>query len=688
MDDTAAQNQTARGERLDSWKEIASYLKRDIRTVQRWEKQEALPVHRHLHDERGTAYAYSGEIDQWLQNRSRRDNEPAPVGDAELSEPLATSTRPSVAKWSRLPVAVAILAAVVAGAIGIWALSRSRPDPTPLSSLSVVFGPSERIREWGPDTALSPDGSTLVYTAESGQLNVRRIDELTARALPGTARSWGPFFSPDGRWIGFNRGEQLMKVPIEGGAAVPLGVTTAFIGSADWGADDNIIYAATTPEGTHGLYRVSANGGAPQLIAALDGNADDAYWLTPQSLANGRIILSTLARTVTSGPRFQVVAVSVSSGERRMLVDDARHALYIGDGVLVYWRNDALFATRLDLDRVEVTGPHVPAWDGVWERIRMRSWTSAAGTLVYWPNASVSHRLVWVDRAGKQEPLPLPPAMYHAPRVSPDGRTVAYSAGTDFSSDVWTYDVASGGTVRLTSDGRAAVPLWRPDGSGLIVSWLRPTGRDLAQLDLSGTAGLRPIALPATFLAGASKLPTSWADGGRTLLVRQYGAERQPQIWALTLDGSREPRPVVSSAIYANVSTNGRWIAYTAQDSTTARNEVYVAPFPAGRPEWKVSTSGGVLPVWSRSGRELFYRQGNRIMTVPVTLGETFTSGSPRPLFEVPFYEGDPGSPNYDVAADDQRFVIVLPASTGGPDRLNVVQGWKKQILRRLGDSR
>jgi hypothetical protein len=97
-----------------------------------------------------------------------------------------------------------------------------------------------------------------------------------------------------------------------------------------------------------------------------------------------------------------------------------------------------------------------------------------------------------------------------------------------------------------------------------------------------------------------------------------------------------------------------------------------------------VSTSGGTLPVWARSGRELFYRSGNGLVAVPVTLGRSFTAGTPRLLFEVPYYEGDPGSPNYDVAADDQRFIIVLPATTGGPDRLNVVQGWKAEVLRRL----
>ena len=684
-----------RGTRLDSWKEIAAYLKRDIRTVQRWEKQEALPVHRHLHDERGTAYAYSGEIDDWLRDRSRRggDATAAPdataAGNGTLSAPATEVTPASLQRASKLPLMLAAIAlAVIAGIVGLWALSRSRTDNTPLSSLSIVFAPSERFREWGPETALSPDGSTLVYTSENGQLNVRRIDQLTGRPLAGTVGSWGPFFSPDGRWIGFNHGGRLMKMALEGGAAVPLGVTTAFMGGADWGSDDHIVYATTTPEGTHGLYRVAATGGAPQLVTALDANADDAYWLTPQSLSNGRVILCTLARAVTSGPRFQVVAVSVATGERHLLVDDARHGLYIGDGVLVYWRNEALFATRLDLDRLEVTGPHVPAREDVWERIRMRSWASAAGTLVYWPNVRVRHRMVWVDRAGNEEPLPLPPAMYHAPRVSPDGRSIAYAIGHEFNSDVWKHDLATGATVRLTADGRSAAPLWTPDGSRLIISWLRGGGRDLAQLRLNGTAEPEPIRVPA-FLSRAMKVPASWADGGRTLLVRQDGVESQPALWAVTLDGSREPHPVgPPNATHGHISPDGRWIAYTERGSSEGRPDVYVGPFPAGRPQWKVSTDGGGLAIWSRSGRELFYRRATAIMAVPVTLGQTFTSGTPRRLFDVPLYEGDPGSPNYDVAPDDQRLLMVLPATTDGPDRLHVIQGWQADILRRLDENR
>jgi Tol biopolymer transport system component len=676
--------------RLDSWKEIAAYLNRDVRTVQRWEKQEGLPVHRHLHDERSSAYAFSNEIDEWLKGRAGHDDvvtQPVVIGPSELAKELPVAGMRPV--WRLVAVALAVVTGIMT-----WAIMRGPSAASPLSSLSVVFGPSERFREWGPDMALSPDGSTLVYGGSDvqgtrEQLRVRRIDRLESRVLEGVS-GFAPFFSPDGRWIGFYGAEQLMKVSIDGGTPVPLGVSSNRAGAADWGADNFIVYADLTPQGTHGLFRISADGGTPQLVAALDGNSDDAYWLTPQSIDNGRVIICTVSRAVSSGPRFQVVAVSVATGERRVVVDDAKHGLYLGDGVLVYLRDSGLFATRFDLNRLETTGAPVAAWDNVFERERRRSWTYANGTLVYWPSWRVSRRLVWVDRNGKQELLPMPPAMYQSPRVSPDGKRIAYSvAETAEYGDIWSHDLGTGDTVRLTSDHRSGTPIWNTDGTAIIYSTLHSTGRDLMRLRLGIAATPEPIPMVSGLLQGASKEPLSWADNGRTLLVSQSGFDSQPLLWSVELNGARELKPVfardMKTGKNSRISPNGRWIAYEAGNAQT---DVFVAPLQGGPPFWKVSSDGGALPVWSTSGRELFYRAGSRMMVVAVTPDGTFSSAEPRTLFEGRYFEADPGGPNYDVARDDQRFLMVLSGDTDGPDRLNVVQGWKPELLRRLSGDR
>ena len=392
-------------------------------------------------------------------------------------------------------------------------------------------------------------------------------------------------------------------------------------------------------------------------------------------------------RTVAAGAHFQVVAVSAATGARKVLVDDARHGLYLGDGVLVYFRKNALFAARLDINRLEVQGPHVPASDDIFTRGRLQSWSYAGGTLVYWPRLRAARRLVWFDRTGNQEPLALPAAMYQSPRVSRDGKSIVVAIGEQSEiGDVWRHDLATGTTVQLTSNGLSGTPLWFPDDSGIVFSSVRGAVRYPFRLRLEMAAGPEPIAVvprPGPDNAGD---PVSWADNGKTLLVSRTGTESPSTLWSVTVDGGREPRPVIVGNAPvegpARVSPDGRWLAYSA------RGEIYVSALDTGGPQWKVSSGGGVLPVWSRRGRELFFRSGDRLMAAPVTLGRTFRSDPAQPLFQGRFFEAQPGGPNYDVAPDDHRFLMILQGSTEGPDRLNVIQGWKAELHRRLDAGR
>jgi hypothetical protein len=417
------------------------------------------------------------------------------------------------------------------------------------------------------------------------------------------------------------------------------------------------------------------------LIAELDGQAEDTYWLTPHSLANGAAVLCTVARATATGARYQVVVVSVATGERRVLIDDAKHGLYIGDGLLVYWRREALFATRFDATRLTVGGPHVPARDGVGDRVRFRAWAYAAGTLVYWPTLRAQRRLAWVDRSGKAEPLGLPPALYASPRLSPDGRTIAFKLGGEFG-DVWTHHLVDGSTAQLTFDGRAGALAWTPDSSRLTIALSRGTGSELVQVRADGTGSVEPVDLTALPLSpGVYRQPRGWLPSGRSLIVH---VAAQPSLWEVPLDG--EPRPIRTGSLgYGQVSPDERWIAYAT--GAPGRREVFVAPFRAGQAQWRVADDGN-LPVWGKNGRELFYRDGERVMAVPIAPGDTFTPGTPQVLFSERYYQGEPGGPNYDVSADGQRFLMVLPGSTEGPDRLIVVDGWKAEIERRLRPAR
>jgi hypothetical protein len=297
---------------------------------------------------------------------------------------------------------------------------------------------------------------------------------------------------------------------------------------------------------------------------------------------------------------------------------------------------------------------------------------------VYWPTLRDERRLAWVDRSGKVEPLPLHPALYASPRLSPDGQTLAYKTGGEFGN-IWTYDLADGSSAQLTFDGRAGALIWTPDGTRLTVSTLGSAGSDFVQVRADGKGPPEPLRL--SLPAGFHKQPRSWLRGGQTLIL---DVSAEPSLWAVPVDG--EPRPVRPGSLgYGQVSPDERWIAFAS--GASGQREVYVAPFPTGHAQWKVS-NGGDLPMWARSGRELFYRNGQDVMSVSIAPGETFTPGAPQILFSGRYYEGEPGGPNYDVSVDGQRLLMVLPGSTEGPDRLIEVQGWKAEIERRLRESR
>ena len=674
---TAIQSPDAppRGSRLDSWKEIAAYLKRDIRTAQRWEKSEGLPVHRHQHDERGTAFAYSGEIDRWLEARTLRTN-----GSVESSTRrtagAAAASRPS--RHSAILIGGIVMMTLGSAAVARWCTPAGE---APLTTLSVVFPADERFPDWGPNVLLSPDAETIAYHAR-GPIKLRRLDQLEARTLPGVQGGY-PFYSPDGASIGFFAPGKLFTVSTDGGNPKEIAsLDIDFVGSADWGSHGEIVFATPAPGGQHQLLRVAASGGRPSVIATFDGQEEPAYWLTPQWVDGGRHVLSTIARSTASGTTFQAVVVSVATGQARLLLEDARHARVMDD-VLVYWRDNALFAVRFDRNRLEPRGPHVRAWEDVGVRVRLRSWATAADTLVYWPSVRSSRQLIWVARDGREEAVNLPPARYQSPRLSPDGRRVAVVTDSDSSEfgDVWQYDLTTGASVHITHQNRSGAMTWTPDGAHLVVSMREGGSTGIYRVRADGTGEPERLG-PTDFLKGAQMQPVGWA-GDRTVVVYQNVMKQESRYWTLPLDGSA-PRPILQDRTAGNgrVSPDGQWLAYSS--TASGRGEVHVAKLPEGQPTWQVSSDGGRFPLWSKTGRELFYRNGNRLMAADVTIsGHTFMAGRPRHLFDRDVYEVEPGEPHYDVTADG-RFLIVLRGRADGPERLNVIQGWRTEVERRL----
>ena len=602
-----------------------------------------------------------------------------------LAEPAEAAQLAPVAKevplWRRgLPWGVAAVFALAAAVLS-WQLARDTSRPGDLRvRFSIPPPPQTRLADpiW-PLAVLSPDGSLLVMEAWRGgnsQLYLRRLDEFETVPLAGTEGATKPFFSPDGKWIGFAADRKLKKVAIAGGTPVVL--CDAEWGGGAWLPDDTIIF---TQAYTTGLWRIPASGGTPQKLTEPDRAKGELGHWWPQVLPDGETILFTNFSTPIE--RARIAAYSLRTGQQEPLVEGAMFGRYLPTGHLVYVRSETMMAVPFDAKKLEVTGTPLPILDDL--AIDPTNGTtqfsfSDNGTVAFVPASTTRLRslLVWVDRAGKAQPIALPPRAYAEPRLSPDGRRLALSIWEQ-GRDVWVYDLERGSFTRITSGPTAEfMPLWSRDGRRLVYSSEHPVF-ELYWKPADGT-GTEEALLTSSF----DKYPASFTPDGRTLVYSEAGMQSASDILMLPLEGQRKPVPVVNTRfeeMAPQLSSDGRWLAY--QSDQSGRFEVYVQSFPGPGERHQVSTDGGTEPLWSRDGRELFYRQGDRVLTVPVRPGAAFQAGRPVVLFEGSF-EHFRYHAGYDVSPDSRRFVMVQRDPDTPPAQVRVVLNWFEDLQRRV----
>jgi Tol biopolymer transport system component len=628
-------------------------------------------------------------------NKRARD-----AGDAriEIEEALAapvtaelTTTAPTkrfrTLGWRALifGLSAVLLGAAIAG-LAVWNL-KPAPAPTlqPVTRTVINLPSGQQLAglENGPAVVLSPDGTRLAYSAFQGgnqQLYLRALDSVEATPIPGTEGAMNPFFSPDSQWLGFFADGKLKKVSVSGGAAVTLAVASN-PGGASWGSQGIIAFAPTQ---VGALQQMQEAGGTPQPLTHFE--KADATHRWPEFLPGGRALLFAAAPNSINFSIGQIAVQLVGTGERRNLIQAGMSPRYAPSGHLIYAQGGSLMAVPFDPQRLATTGTAIPVVEGVLQSPfsgAVQYSFSNSGSLVYISGGlqSAQNRLVWVNRKGIEQPLAAPPRAYLNPRLSPDGRRVGVTI-TEQDSHIWTYDLRETFT-RLTFEGNANNgAVWTPDGKRITFS-TNPKGGPLNiyWLLADGSGGLERLTTSQYLNA-----PMSWSPDGKLLAFFEVNPTTQRDIWVLRMS-DRKLLPFLQTPFNEAVprfSPDGRWLAYISDES--GRYEIYVQSYPGPGGKWQISTEGGTEPAWNGNGRELFYRNGDKMMAVDITTQPGFAAGTPRMLFEGRYERAPFPSTNYDVSPDGQRFLMLKPneSADAAPTQINVVLNWFEELKRRV----
>jgi serine/threonine-protein kinase len=580
--------------------------------------------------------------------------------------------------------AAVLLTAIVVAAVA-WVL---RPSASRIEGRLTHVLPQGQTFTDGrhPLLAVAPDGSAFVYVADR-RLYLRRLEELAAHPIRGTEGMIStPFFSPDGRSVGYwdSGDEGLKRVDIGGGTPVVLDRATIVRG-ASWGADGTILYATQD-----GIWSVRADGGEPRRIIPIT----EGLVHGPQMLPDGHSVLFTrlLYRRGASWTGAEVVVWDLQNGAQNVVIagEDAR---YVPTGHIVFAVDTTLFAAPFDPATARVTGGRVPVVEGVRRELWVAGNTSTAnygftndGMLVYVHGLVerfpvIARDLVYVDLEGVARPITDERRDYWRPRFSPDGSRVAIEVFDGSGRHIWVVDTATGVSTQVTfADEDNGFPVWTPDGKAIVYTATREgvEGLYLKRLEAGGEAEFLAIT--------GETVPTDVSEANTVVLSRgDQSAERA--LWTLSLD-DRKPLEILATPAqehHAMFSPDGRWLAYASNAS--GRQEIYVRPYPiVPGTERRVSEGGGAGPVWSPDSAALYYRGVNSLMVAPTPLGPGFVPGRSRALFPLEGFRFSGNAPAYDIHPDGKRFVMVTQGDPppARPEQVNVVFNWFDELRRRV----
>ncbi|MEO5821091.1 MAG: protein kinase [Vicinamibacteraceae bacterium] len=612
------------------------------------------------------------------------------IGDArielvDLQQEAERDPGRAASSTKRPWLAWAIAATAVAAAIASFFVLRPRAsDGGPPVRLSLELpSPLTLAGGFSSPFAIAPSGRLLAIEATEGgtrRLYLRELKDPTLRRLAGTDGGWQPFFSVDGQWVAFFTDRKLAKVAVGGGPALELADIGGNPRGATWAADGSIVVAATQ---TAGLLRVPDRGGEPVALTTLDKARGEYSHRWPDAIPGTPWVVFTVGFEDATFDEGRIEAVSLETGERRVVLAGAGFARYLADDRLLFVRSGRLYAVDFDRGRLAVRGTPDVILDAVrydWRNGGSHLAVSASGVLVYGPGEAISHEyyLAWVDRHGRLERAVDTARRFRDLKRSPDGRRIAVAVGTSTESDLWSIDANA--TLSQLSFGLSPYrPTWTPDGRGITVGAQKAGTWRLLTLPAEGTGE------PAVLFESANRVyPNVWTPDGRHLLFQEVGATTGWDLHSLEVDAAQRPvgakKPFAASPFHesnAAISPDGRWVAYES-DELDGVVQVYVRSWPDGAHKVRASNGGARLPAWGAAGDLYYWQTGESVLRVIRTReqGGQLTVGPPESV-----WPGDVAAavmrramitvPNgrFDIDAANGRF-LVLEASTpdAGPE--------------------